>query len=138
MSEPMMKSDLVVVETSFASFSEHEIPKMMLWRIAATPMVAQQKTKGGIVLPDETQNFQKATTYVCKVIALGALAYRGALSSGVKMAEDPNSAKVGDYVLIGARAGQRCDFRDGRRIILLNDDEILCRVDNPEDYVAYI
>jgi co-chaperonin GroES (HSP10) len=134
----MKTNDDFVVETRFAEFSENELPTVMLWRIAVTPMLAQTKTMGGIVLPEEAISSITATTYVCKVIALGALAYKGQLSSGVKMVDDPNLAKVGDFVVIGARAGQRCDFRDGRRIIFLNDDEILSKVKNPEDYKAYI
>jgi co-chaperonin GroES (HSP10) len=103
------------------------IPVPTGWRIAILPYRGTQKSKGGIILSDETQKRTQLATTCGYVLRLGPLAYKDQdkFPTGAWCAE-------GDWVLFGRYAGARIAI-DGGEIRLLNDDEILGRVNDPED-----
>ena len=90
-------------------------------------MTVKAKTKSGIFIPDSLQDDIAYLTTVGKVEVVGELAY-----------EDKNKfpkgawCKVGDHVCYGKHTGQKL-FYEGQRFILIFDDQILMRVDSPED-----
>jgi co-chaperonin GroES (HSP10) len=103
------------------------IPQPTGWRIVVLPYRGAEKSKGGIVLADQTRERQQLTTVCGYVLAVGNLAY----CDEVKF---PNGAwcKKGDWVIFGRYAGARIGL-DGGEIRILNDDEILANINNPED-----
>jgi co-chaperonin GroES (HSP10) len=103
------------------------IPVPTGWRIVILPYKGATKSKGGIVLADKTLERQQLTTVCGYVLAVGDLAY----ADTVKF---PNGAwcKKGDWVVFGRYAGARLPI-DGGEIRILNDDEILARINDPED-----
>ena len=103
------------------------IPKPTGWRIIILPYQGARKSKGGIVLSDKTIEKQQLTTVCGYVLAVGDLAYK---DEG-KFPQGPWCAK-GDWVIFGRYAGARIGL-DGGEIRILNDDEILARINNPED-----
>lgn len=103
------------------------IPQPTGWRIVILPYRGAEKTKGGIVLADQTREKQQLTTVCGYVLAVGDLAYK---DEG-KFPNGPWCAK-GDWVIFGRYAGARIGL-DGGEIRILNDDEILARINNPED-----
>jgi co-chaperonin GroES (HSP10) len=103
------------------------IPKPTGWRIAILPYRGAEKTKGGIVLAEETQRKTQLATVCGYVLKVGDLAY----ADEIKF---PTGAwcKEGDWIIFGRYAGARIPI-DGGEIRLINDDEVLGVVNNPED-----
>ena len=103
------------------------IPKPTGWRLAILPYRGAKTTKGGIVLADETRQRTQLATNVGYVLKAGDLSY----ADESKFPHGP-WCKEGDWVIFGRYAGSRIQI-DGGEIRLLNDDEILGIVNDPED-----
>jgi len=108
------KLDQAVIDT---------IPKPTGWRIAILPYRGAEKTKGGIVLAEETQRRSQLGTTCGYVLKVGDLAYA-----------DESKFPAGPWCkqIFGRYAGARIPI-DGGEIRLLNDDEVLAVVNSPED-----
>lgn len=106
---------------------KNRIPKPTGWRLVVLPYRGTVKSKGGILLADQTIERQQLTTVCAYVLAVGDLAYKDE-------AKFPKGAwcKEGDWVVFGRYAGARITI-DGGEIRILNDDEILARINDPED-----
>jgi len=102
------------------------VPQPTGWRITLLPYRGATTTKGGIVLAKETQERNQLATNVGCVLKMGPLAYADAS----KFPHGP-WCKEGDWVIFGRYAGSRIQI-DGGEIRLLNDDEILGTVSDPE------
>jgi chaperonin GroES len=103
------------------------IPKPTGWRIAILPYRGSEKTKGGIVLAEETQRKTQLGTICGYVLRMGDLAYKDE-------SKFPNGpwCQEGDWIIFGRYAGSRIQI-DGGEIRILNDDEILGVINDPED-----
>jgi co-chaperonin GroES (HSP10) len=103
------------------------IPKPTGWRIAVLPYRGTDKSKGGIVMPEEYKKKTQLGTVCGYVLAVGDLAYM----DPVKF---PTGAwcKKGDWVIFARYAGARLEI-DGGELRILNDDEIVGLVNDPED-----
>tara|TARA_R110000868_G_scaffold24723_1_gene97191 strand:- start:2345 stop:2824 length:480 start_codon:yes stop_codon:yes gene_type:complete len=103
------------------------IPRPTGWRLAILPYRGAKTTKGGIVLSDETRQRTQLATNVGYVLKTGDLAY-------ADESKFPHGAwcEAGDWVIFGKYAGSRIQI-DGGEIRLLNDDEVLGIVNDPED-----
>ena len=101
------------------------IPQPTGWRIVVLPYRGAEKSKGGIVLADQTRERQQVTTVCGYVLAVGGLAYR----DEVKF---PNGAwcKKGDFILVRPHAGTRLVIH-GREFRIINDDSVEGIVDDP-------
>ena len=103
------------------------LPEPTGYRLLIRPFAGSQKTKGGILLADTTIETIQATTVVGLVIKMGNLCYRD-------KEKFPLGAwcKEGQFVMYGRYAGSRFKNKWGEHRIL-NDDEIIGVVQNPED-----
>jgi len=103
------------------------LPKPTGWRIVVLPYRGATKTKGGIELAHETLERQQLTTTCAYVLSVGPLAYKDT-------SKFPDGAwcKEGDWIIFGRYAGARMAI-DGGEIRILNDDEILATINDPED-----
>ncbi|MBM4054956.1 MAG: co-chaperone GroES [Planctomycetes bacterium] len=86
-------------------------------RVVIEPMEAEQKTKGGIVLPETA----KEKPIKGKVIAVG----EGKLLENGKRAE--LLVRVGDLVLYGKYAGTEVAV-DGKEYLIMRESDILAKV----------
>lgn len=103
------------------------IPSPTGWRIAILPYRGAERTKGGIALAEETQRKQQLSTVCGYVLKVGPLAY----ADENKFLSGP-WCKEGDWIIFGRYAGARIPI-DGGEIRLINDDEVLGIVSDPED-----
>ena len=105
----------------------NHIPRPTGWRIAILPYRGAEKTKGGIVLSEETQRKSQLATVCGYVLKMGDLAYadEGKFPTGAW-------CKEGDWIIFGRYAGARIPI-DGGEIRLINDDEVLGVLNDPED-----
>jgi chaperonin GroES len=103
------------------------IPKPTGWRIAILPYRGAEKSKGGIVLAEETQKRTQLATTCGYVLRVGELAYQ----DESKFPTGP-WCKEGDWIIFGRYSGSRIQI-DGGEIRILNDDEIIGVVNDPSD-----
>jgi co-chaperonin GroES (HSP10) len=97
------------------------------YRILILPFSQKTVTKGGIHLAESYVEKERLSTNVGFVVSLGPDAYKDDIKY-------PNGAwcKARDWVIFGRYAGARIKI-DGGDLRLLNDDEVLAVIDNPED-----
>ena len=103
------------------------LPSPTGWRIAILPYRGAEKTKGGIVLAEETQKRTVLNTVCGYVLKMGSLAY----SDESKFPTGP-WCQEGEWIIFGRYAGARIPI-DGGEIRFINDDEVLGVVANPDD-----
>ncbi|MDD5254461.1 MAG: co-chaperone GroES [Candidatus Omnitrophica bacterium] len=84
-------------------------------RVVIKPLEAENKTKGGIVLPDTA----KEKPQEGKVVAVGE---GKTLESGTIK---PLKVKVGDKVLYGKYSGNEITTKDGEELLIMREEDIL-------------
>ena len=97
------------------------------WRILILPYRGKSKTAGGIFLPTEAVERGQISTQVGYVLKLGPLAYKDT----AKFSTGPWCAEK-QWVMFARYAGSRFQI-DGGEVRILNDDEILSTILDPED-----
>lgn len=107
------------------------LPTPLGWRILILPYRGKGKTEGGVILPDQAVEEQSVSTQVGYVLKVGPLAY-----------QDPEKFPTGpwcaekDWVMFARYAGSRFKI-DGGEVRLLNDDEVLAKILEPEDILHF-
>ncbi len=102
-----------------------QLPEPSGWRLLVLPFTPKEKTKGGIIIaPEALDKFRIATTcgYVLK---MGPLCYKDK-----DKFQDP-WCKKGDWVIFARYAGSRLPI-EGGEVRILNDDEVLGTIADPE------
>jgi len=101
------------------------------WRILVLPYRGKGKTDGGIYLPDAVVQEQTVSTQVGYVLKVGDLAYKDA----EKFPMGP-WCDQGDWVMFARYSGSRFKI-DGGEVRILNDDEVLAKIKEPEDILHF-
>ena len=104
-----------------------KLPQPPGWRMLVLPFKMKEKTKGGLVLAETTLEKQQVASQVGLVMAMGPDCYKDK-----ERYPDGPWCKVGDWVVFARYAGSRIEI-EGGEVRLLNEDEILATVKNPED-----
>ena len=106
---------------------EPKLPKPTGWRLLVLPFKMKEKTKGGVILAEDTLERQQVASQVGLVMAMGPDCYKDK-----ERYPDGPWCKVKDWVMFARYAGSRIKI-DGGEMRLLNDDEVLATIDSPED-----
>ena len=101
------------------------------WTLLILPYRGKGKPEGGIYLPDAVVEEQTVSTQVGYVLKVGSLAY----GDKEKFPTGPWCAK-GDWVMFARYAGSRFKI-DGGEVRILNDDEVLAKILEPEDILHF-
>ena len=104
-----------------------KLPNPTGWRLLVMPFKVKEETKGGIIIAQETLDRARVATQVGYVLKMGDLCYQ----DKEKFSTGP-WCKEKDWVIFARYAGSRMEI-DGGEIRMLNDDEVLGTIDNPED-----
>ena len=96
------------------------------------PYMGRDKTEGGIYVPDQVRERESRATVVAYVVKLGPLAYKDPDKFG---GSDP-WCKEGDWVCIGRYAGSRFTI-EGGEVRIINDDEVIATIVDPDDIKSY-
>ena len=104
-----------------------KLPQPTGWRLIVLPFKMDEKTKGGIIMNESTLEKQQVASQCGNVLAMGPQCY----TDKERYPEGP-WCKVGDWVIFARYAGSRIQI-EGGEIRLLNEDEILATVKDPED-----
>ena len=104
-----------------------KLPQPTGWRMLVLPFKMNEKTKGGVLLGQETIERQQVGSQCGNVLAMGPDCYndKDRLSKGPW-------CKVGDWIVFARYAGSRIEI-EGGEVRLLNDDEVLATVQDPTD-----
>ena len=108
-----------------------KLPLPVGWRILVLPFEASKKSKGGIIYSDDAVERASIASTCGNVLAMGSQTY-----DKEKFPEGP-WCKVGDWVVFARYAGSRIKIQGGE-VRLLNDDEILATIKDPEDILHEI
>jgi len=106
------------------------MPSPTGWRILVLPYRGKGKSEGGIIIPETIRDDAQIQTVVGYVFKVGPLAYKDK-----EKFPDAPWCKEGDWVIFARYAGSR--FRiEGGEVRILNDDEILACIDDPDDILS--
>ena len=122
--------DVVLDPSKLDGTALERMPQPTGWKILVLPYRGKGKTKGGIALTKETIDRESLATVVAYVVKTGSLCY-----SDKKKYGEP-WCKKGDWVLIGRYAGARFKLDDGAEVRIINDDEVIATIQNPDDIVS--
>ena len=104
-----------------------KLPQPTGWRLLVLPFKMNEKTKGGVLLGQETIERQQVGSQCGNVLAMGPDCY-----NDKDRFKDGPWCKVGDWVVFARYAGSRIEI-EGGEVRLLNDDEVLATVQDPTD-----
>ena len=90
-------------------------------------MKMKEKTKGGVILAEDTLERQQVASQVGLVMAMGPDCY-----ADKDRYPDGPWCKKNDWIMFARYAGSRIKI-EGGEMRLLNDDEVLATIDSPED-----
>jgi len=107
------------------------LPDPTGWRLLVLPYKGQGKTKGGVILTDKHIEERSFTTVTALVLKTGPDCYKDE-----KRFPDGPWCKKGDWIVFGRYAGSRFGI-EGGEVRILNDDEIIAVVKDPEDILQY-
>lgn len=106
------------------------LPSPTGWRMLILPYRGKAQTQGGVYIPEKVIDDGQLTTVVGYVMKQGPLCYK----DEAKFPDGP-WCKQGDWVIFARYAGSR--FRiEGGEVRILNDDEILAVISDPEDILS--
>jgi len=125
--EPTKKVD----ETNIESIAD-QLPEPAGYRLLVLPFTPKDKTKGGILIAQESLDRLRIATNCGYVIKIGPLAY----ADKEKFATGP-WCKKGDWVIFARYAGSRLPI-EGGEVRILNDDEVLGTIKDPEAVLHHI
>ena len=111
---------------------KEQLPDPSGWRLLVLPFTPKEKTKGGILIAQESLEKLRIATNCGYVLKVGPLAYY----DKEKFPTGP-WCKKGDWVIFARYAGSRLPI-EGGEVRLLNDDEVLGKIDNPESVLHNI
>ena len=104
------------------------MPEPSGWRLLVLPYKGKGVTEAGIHLLESTIDKENLATSVCYVLKVGPLAYKDESKfNGLPWCEK------GDWVLIRRYAGARFALEDDKEVRIINDDEVIGTILNPDD-----
>jgi chaperonin GroES len=89
------------------------------FKVLIEPETVEEKTKGGIILPDETKERDQFAQMKGTLVAVSPLAFTYA-----DWASEDDKPKPGDKVLFAKYAGAKVTGMDGREYRLANDKDV--------------
>jgi len=107
------------------------LPTPTGYRILVLPFAGPKKTKGGLFLSDTTQETIQMTTVCGLVLKMGDLCYH----DKDKFPKGP-WCELNQWVIFSRYAGSRFKI-DGGEVRVLNDDEIISTINDPNDILHH-
>ena len=107
------------------------MPQPTGWRLLVLPYRGKGRTSGGILLTDQQLDEDQVQTVVGYVLKQGPLCY----ADTDKFPDGPWCNEK-EWVIFPRYGGSR--FRiEGGEVRILNDDEVLATIKNPDDILSY-
>ena len=103
-----------------------KLPVPTGWRLLVLPFKQKEKTKGGIIMTDEAIDRSQVASTCGVVLRMGPDCYRDK-----ERYPDGPWCKEKDWVIFARYAGSRIKI-EGGEIRILNEDEVLATIQDPE------
>ena len=113
------------------NIQKSQLPVPSGWRLLVLPFTPREKTKGGILIAQEALDKLRIATNCGYVLKMGPLTYH----DKEKFPTGP-WCKKGDWVIFARYAGSRLPI-EGGEVRILNDDEVLGTIEDPESVLHY-
>ena len=107
------------------------MPQPTGWRMLVLPYAGKARTDGGSVLTKQTTDREALATVVAYVVKKGPLCYNDKSRYG-----DTPWCEEKQWVLIGRYSGSRFKLEDGAEVRIINDDEVIATILDPDDIVS--
>lgn len=101
--------------------------KPPLWKILAMPVGMRRKSKGGILMVDETLDVQNWTHQLYKIVAVGPHVFRGKAYESYDIT-DAERPQVGQIWIIDSKQPRRFQYK-GHTLVVITDDSLNVQVD---------
>ena len=121
----------VLDPNAIAKSTLDKLPTPTGYRLLVLPFAGPKKTKGGIILSDNTQETIQMTTVCGLVLKMGDLCYH----DKEKFPKGP-WCKLKDWIIFSRYAGSRFKI-DGGEVRVLNDDEVISTIADPNDILHH-
>ena len=113
------------------NIQKSQLPVPSGWRLLVLPFSPREKTKGGILIAQESLDKLRIATNCGYVLEMGPLAYHDK-----EKFPTGSWCKKGDWVIFARYAGSRLPI-EGGEVRILNDDEVLGTIKDPESVLHY-
>ena len=107
------------------------LPTPTGYRLLVLPYAGPKKTKGGVWLSGTTQETIQMTTVCGLVLKMGDLCYQ----DKDKFPKGP-WCKLNNWIIFSRYAGSRFKI-DGGEVRILNDDEVIANITDPNDILHH-
>ena len=129
-------------QTDYLKHPEKLPIRPMIWQVIVEPQKPREMSASGIVVPPSAQEVAEVQTTIGTVLALGPLAFTGKSQSGADMARFSEHIKVptdliGQTVLYQRYTGLVVKFKNGRKMLVLDDTNLMCDVPFPDEILFY-
>ena len=125
------ESEVKRLDPEDVEYQKDQLPNPTGYRILVLPFTPKEKTKGGIIYAQESLDKARIATNCGYVLKMGDLAYQD------KDKFKEPWCKLGDWVIFARYAGSRLPI-EGGEVRILNDDEVLGTIGDPESVLHYI
>ena len=111
--------------------------QVALWRILVEPYIPPY---GGQIATDvgQIEEAQRVLSKVGRVLQVGEFVYQSKTAAGLDLSLTKVRAEVGQFWLFEMYAGQEVQLITGHRLRLLNETELLMRIDDPDMIKNYL
>lgn len=96
------------------------------FKVLIMPKAVEEKTKGGIYMPPQAVDAEKAMTIEGEIIAVSHLAFTYATEAEW----DGKKPAPGQRVIFAKYAGVRHKAKDGQEYLLVNDKDIVATIED--------
>ena len=105
-----------------------KMPQPKGYKLLISPVQVDEKTEGGVYMPDALRDAEGIASIIGFVVSMGADAYKD-------KEKFPNGAycKEGDFVIFRSYSGTRFKIHS-QEFRLINDDTVEAVVDDPRGY----
>jgi hypothetical protein len=118
-----------------------------LWYVLIEPLKPKAKSRGGLIeIPESAQTIEEINITIGQVLQVGPLAYQNSTKGGLDMRRFSHEIEkpadlIGRFVMYKRHTGMNLVLKepngDRAKFLLLDDDAIICDVDDPSDFVFY-
>ena len=122
------EDDLYLDPTLIEKTAIERMPDPAGWRILVLIRKKSTKTEGGIELLQQTVDKESLATMCAWVVKKGPLCYNDKKKYG-----EEHWCKENQWVLIGRYAGARFRVGDGIEVRIINDDDVIGTILDPDD-----
>ena len=123
--------DRVLDPTLMSKSLVERMPNPSGWRMLILPYKGRGVSKGGITLVKVTVDREALASVVAYVVKMGPLCYKDKDKFG-----DIPWCEEKQWVLIGRYAGARFKLGDDAECRIINDDEVIATISDPDDIVT--